>query len=102
MEFTFSMGLWGAALLAIASVVFGVVIYVYGNPRFGLEWLITSIAAFVGAFVASEFIVGLRTWEPVLDGLALVPALVGGVVIGGIVAIAARLTSAQPTAHQGY
>jgi hypothetical protein len=40
--------------------------------------------------VASEFIVAWRTFEPVWDGLALVPALLGGLVVGIIVEVATR------------
>jgi hypothetical protein len=43
-----------------------------------------------GALVASEFIVAWRTVEPVFDGLALVPALLGGLLLGIVVAVAMR------------
>jgi hypothetical protein len=40
--------------------------------------------------IASEFIISLRTFEPVWDGLALVPALIGGLVVGLVVEVATR------------
>lgn len=98
MEFTFSMGFWGAALLIVASSVFGVGVFLFGRPEHDFEWLFTSLAAFVGAFVASEFIVGFRTWEPVVDGMALFPALIGGVVLGLIVALGVRFVGAEAAA----
>jgi hypothetical protein len=93
MEFSYVIGLWAIIALIVGSVFVGVAIQLLGEPSFGYEWLTTAIGAGVGAFVASEFIVGLRAWEPVFDGLAVAPAVVGGLVVGAIVAIATRLLS---------
>ena len=79
MDLAYSMGMWALILIIVASVIYG-----GGRPdgrfqaSFDYEWRLTAIAAGIGAFGASEFIVGLRDWEPVFDGLALVPALIGG------------------------
>jgi uncharacterized membrane protein YeaQ/YmgE (transglycosylase-associated protein family) len=62
-----------------------------GAARFGYEWVVTAIAAFIGAFVASEFVVDWRAYAPVFDNLALIPALIGGVVVGIVIAVATRL-----------
>ncbi len=91
MEFSFTIGMWAVIALIVGSVVLGVVIQLFGNPGFGYEWLITAIGAVIGGFVASEFIVGFRTWEPLFDDMAIVPALLGAIVVGGVVAIAVRL-----------
>ncbi|HEY7023581.1 MAG TPA: hypothetical protein VH371_01330 [Candidatus Limnocylindrales bacterium] len=93
MDFAYDMGMWALILIIVASVVYGVAIQMIGNASFGYEWLLTSIAAGIGAFGASEFIVGFRDWEPVFDGMALVPALIGGLLVGGVVAAAARLVA---------
>ena len=51
----------------------------------------------VGALVASEFIVALQAGRIVFDGLALVPALAGGLVLGVFVEVATRyLTGGGP------
>jgi uncharacterized membrane protein YeaQ/YmgE (transglycosylase-associated protein family) len=97
MELSFTIGMWAVIALVIGSVVLGVAIQLLGNPDFGYEWLITAIAAGIGAFVASEFIVGFRTWEPMFDGLATIPALIGAIVVGGVAAIAMRVL--VPNAH---
>jgi hypothetical protein len=34
--------------------------------------------------------VGWRNWEPVLDGLAIGPAVIGGVVVGAVVGVIAH------------
>jgi uncharacterized membrane protein YeaQ/YmgE (transglycosylase-associated protein family) len=90
MELTIALGLFGWAALIVGALVFGGIAQMVGETRTGFEWLVDAIAAGFGALVASEFIVGWRTFEPVADGLALVPALIGGLVLGLAVEVATR------------
>src|SRR6187200_3776683 len=90
MEFAVSLGLGGAILLIAGALVFGGVAQFVGETRTGYEWLVDAVAAGIGALVASEFIVAWQATGPVVDGLALVPALVGGLVVGLAVEIATR------------
>jgi hypothetical protein len=90
MEFAISLGLVGWLLLVVGAIVFGGVAQLIGQPATGYEWIGTAIAAAIGAIVASEFIVGWQAFEPVWEGLALVPALVGGLVVGTLVVVATR------------
>ena len=53
-----------------------------GETRTGVEWLVDAIAFGIGAIVASEFVTAWRTFEPVWAGLAVVPAVIGGLVVG--------------------
>lgn len=100
MEFTYVIGNWAIVALLVGSIAFGVGVQLIGHPGFGYEWLITALATAVGAFGASEFIVGFRTWEPIFDGAAIVPAIAGGFVVGVVVAIATRfLTSGTVQTH---
>jgi len=100
MDFGFSMGLFGALALVAGAVVFGVLVQLLGTPSFGYEWVATAIAAFLGGFAASEFVVGFRSFDPLYEGLALVPAIIGGILLGGVVAIGARyLASDTYTTH---
>jgi uncharacterized membrane protein YeaQ/YmgE (transglycosylase-associated protein family) len=78
MDFAISLGLGGWLVLIVGAVVFGVVAQNVGEARMGYEWLVDAIAAGIGALVASEFVIAWRAFEPVFDGLALVPALLGG------------------------
>jgi uncharacterized membrane protein YeaQ/YmgE (transglycosylase-associated protein family) len=87
-------------VVILAALAFGVIAQFIGDARTGYEWLIDAIAFAIGAIVASEFIVGLRTFEPVYDGLALVPALVGGLAFGTVVEVVTRyLTGGHYTSH---
>ena len=100
-ELAITLGLGGWILLIVGAVVFGVVAQFVGEANTGYEWLVDGVAAFAGALIASEFIVGMRTFAPVWDGLALVPALVGGLIVGVIVELATRyLTGGTYTAHR--
>jgi hypothetical protein len=100
MDFTISIGIGGWIIVVLAALAFGVVAQFVGDARTGYEWLIDAIAFGIGAIVASEFIVGLRTFEPVYDGLALVPALVGGLAFGLVVEVVTRyLTGGHYRGH---
>ena len=91
MELALTLGVWGLIAVIVGALVFGVLAQSIGETRTGYEWLIDSIAAGTGAIVASEFIVAWQSWGPMFDGLAIVPALIGGLVVGGVVEVATRL-----------
>jgi uncharacterized membrane protein YeaQ/YmgE (transglycosylase-associated protein family) len=99
-ELAITLGIGGWFLVILGALVFGVVAQFIGETRTGFEWLVDSIAAGVGAIIASEFIVGLQAYGPVWDGLALVPALVGGLVLGGIVELSTRYLTGGTYAHR--
>ena len=93
MEFTITLGLGGWIALILGALAFGVVAQFVGETRLGYEWLIDAIGAGIGALVASEFIVAGQTVEPVWDGLAIIPAVIGGLVVGLIVEVVTRFAS---------
>ena len=93
MEFTITLGVAGWMALILGALAFGVVAQSIGEPRFDFEWLVDAIGAGIGALVASEFIVAWQTVEPVWDGLAIIPAVIGGLVVGLIVEIVTRFTT---------
>ena len=86
------MNLWEAILLASGAVVIAAVAQYIGRTSFGYEWVFTGIAALVGGWLGSEAFGTLSTWGPVFEGLYLVPALIGAVVLGGIVDAAVRFS----------
>jgi uncharacterized membrane protein YeaQ/YmgE (transglycosylase-associated protein family) len=92
-EFTITLGLGGWIALIVGAVVFGAIAQYIGETRLGYEWLIDAIGAGIGALVASEFIVAWQTVEPVWDGLAIIPAVIGGLVVGLIVELVTRFAS---------
>jgi uncharacterized membrane protein YeaQ/YmgE (transglycosylase-associated protein family) len=100
MELAISLGIGGWLVLLAGALLFGVLAQLIGETRTGYEWLVDGIAAALGALIASEFIISARTWEPVWDGLALVPALIGGIAVGVVIELATRyLTGGRYTTH---
>jgi hypothetical protein len=98
-ELTFTLGLGGWILLIFGALVFGGAAQVIGEARTGAEWLVDAIAFGIGALIGSEFIVATQAYGPVWDGLALVPALVGGLIVGVIVELATRYITHGTYAH---
>jgi len=90
MEFAITLGFIGWTALIVGALVFGVIAQLVGETRSGFEWLGDAIGFGIGALVASEFIVAFQTVGPVWDGVALVPALIGGLVLGVVVEVATR------------
>ena len=100
MEFAITLGIVGWMVLVVGALVFGAIAQFVGETRTGFEWLGDAIGFGIGALVASEFIIGWQAFEPVFDGLALVPALIGGLVVGLIVEVTTRLvTGGTYTGH---
>jgi uncharacterized membrane protein YeaQ/YmgE (transglycosylase-associated protein family) len=93
MEIAFALGLVGWIVLIVGALAFGVIAQLVGETRTNFEWLVDSIGFGVGAVVASEFLVSWRTVEPVWDGLALLPALIGGLVVGIVIELVARFST---------
>ena len=100
MELIITMGLVGWAILIVGSLVFGVVAQFIGETRTGFEWLVDAVAAGIGALAASEFIVAWQAIGPVVDGLALAPALAGGLVVGLVVEFATRYLTGGHYTHE--
>jgi len=90
----------GSALIVVivAGIVLGIVAQVIGVARSGYDGLITAIAFVGGAIVAGQWLGGVSTWGPQLDGLYLLPALVGGIVLGVIADLAVRIAFPATTA----
>jgi hypothetical protein len=93
MGFEISIGAIGWLVLIVAAVVVGAGMQLIGEERFGYEWIVTGIGTFIGGLAASEFIVSWRTFEPVHDGLALIPAAIGGLIVGVVVAVVTRVAT---------
>jgi len=100
MELAINLGLFGWLAILAGALLFGVVAQFIGETRTGYEWLVDGIAAALGAVVASEFIISARTWEPVWEGLAIVPAIIGALALGIVVELVTRfMTGGRYTAR---
>ena len=89
------MGIGAFAIVVVAALILGVLVQMYLNPKSGYEWLIVGVAASVGAWFASEitwtqWFTGLTDLGPQFDGLLVIPAVIGGLLIGVLVEAVAR------------
>jgi uncharacterized membrane protein YeaQ/YmgE (transglycosylase-associated protein family) len=101
MELAISLGFGGWLALFAGAMLFGVIAQFFGETRTGYEWLVDGVAAALGAVIASEFIISLQAFAPVWDGLAIVPAVIGGLALGIVVELATRyLTGGRYTTRQ--
>ena len=99
MELAITLGLGGWILLIAASLVFGAIAQYVGETRTGWEGAVDAVAFGIGALIGSEFIVAMQAYGPVWDGLALVPALVGGLIVGLIVELSTRYVTGGTYVH---
>jgi uncharacterized membrane protein YeaQ/YmgE (transglycosylase-associated protein family) len=102
MDFNIALDPLGWGLVIVGGLVVGAIIQLIGDVRFPYEWLLTAVAGIVGAIVASEFVIGFRTFEPVWGGLALIPALAGGVIVGVLVAAVTRYATEGSLFHSAH
>jgi uncharacterized membrane protein YeaQ/YmgE (transglycosylase-associated protein family) len=99
MELAFTLGLVAWIVVIVGALLFGVIAQYIGEARTGYEWLVDAMAFGIGAVGASEFIIGWQKFEPVFDGLALVPALIGGLVVGVVVELLTRYVTGGSYSH---
>lgn len=98
MDLSFDITTLGLISMVVVALALGVVAQMIGEVRTGYEWLLTAIGVLVGAFVASEYL-GLRTFAPVWENVALIPAIVGGLVLGAVVDLVTRYTTHGSLTH---
>jgi len=79
-----------AILLVLGALIFGAIAQVIGRVVVGYEWIFTAVAALAGGWIGSEALGALSTWGPVFDDLYVLPAVIGGVILGGVVDVIVR------------
>lgn len=90
----------GLLLLVGGALVLGVIAQFIGETRTGYEWLIAGVAALVGGWLGSEAFGTLSAWGPEVASLYVVPALIGGVIVGGVVdAVVRTMTGGSFVTH---
>ena len=95
MQLAFDVGVGGWGLLVVGAFVIGVVAQWIGLAEGDDDWFPVMAGAFIGGAIGSEWIAPLATWEPVWDGIALVPAAIGGALVGAIAALIVLVTGGQ-------
>ena len=96
------MGIWGYVILIAGALAIGLVAQFAGKSRTIFDWFIAGVFAGAAAFVGSELLGSYSTWGPEVDGLFVLPALIGGVVVGAIVDGAERYIISPDTEGSWY
>lgn len=97
------MGIGAFAIVVVAALIVGVFVQMYLAPKSGYEWLIVGVAASIGAWLASEitwtqWFTGLTNLGPQFDGLLVIPAVIGGLLLGAATEAVARVVESPTTA----
>jgi uncharacterized membrane protein YeaQ/YmgE (transglycosylase-associated protein family) len=82
------MSVLGWIIVIAGALAAGVIAQLLVKARdLPFRWIASAIAAFIGAVFASEWLLPSAT--PQFEGIALWPAILGGLAVGGIVDLAA-------------
>jgi uncharacterized membrane protein YeaQ/YmgE (transglycosylase-associated protein family) len=101
--FGWDVGMSGYALLVLfaGAIVIGTIPQFIGRSTYApVEWAVTSIAALVGGWLGSESVGTFSTWGWSFEGLYIVPALIGGVLLAAIVDVTFRLLTGGTYVHE--
>lgn len=89
-----------ALLLVLAALLIGVVSQYIGDVTVGFEWAGTGVAALVGGYLGSEAFGAASTWGPVFDGLYLLPAIIGALIVGFVIDAILRFSTEGTYVHR--
>lgn len=93
------MHAWGYVILIVGAIVIGLGAQYLMRQRVGYEWVLTSVGAAVGGFVASEYhLGGLGKWGTEVAAMSIFPALIGAVILAVIVEAVIYFT-VRPRTH---
>ena len=99
--FGWDVGMSALAVVALigAAVVIGAVLQFIGDVTIGYEWSVAGLAAIVGGWIGSESLGALSSWGPAWEGMFLLPALIGAVVLGFVVDLVVRYATGGSLVH---
>jgi uncharacterized membrane protein YeaQ/YmgE (transglycosylase-associated protein family) len=92
---------WAVLLLVGGAIVIGAIAHLIGEVRTGWEGPIAAVAALVGGYIGSEALGAFSTWGVVFQGLYVLPALIGAVVLGVAVDAIVRYATHGSYVHAG-
>jgi len=93
------MSAYAAILLVAGAILIGVVAHFIGDVTTGWEGPTAAVAALIGGYVGSEALGTLSTWGYAFEGLYVVPALIGAIVVGFVVDAVVRFSTNGSYVH---
>lgn len=92
---------WAALALVVGALVIGFVAQYIGEVTVGYEWSLTTLAALAGGWLGSEAFGAASAWGPEWEGLYVLPAVIGAVLLAAVVDLLVRsLSGGSLTHHQ--
>lgn len=93
------MSAYAAILLVAGAILIGVVSHFVGDVTTGWEGPIVAVAALIGGYLGSEAFGAFSTWGYAFEGLYVLPAVIGGVVLGAVTDAVVRFTTEGSYVH---
>jgi uncharacterized membrane protein YeaQ/YmgE (transglycosylase-associated protein family) len=100
LDWNVGMSAFAAILLVAGAVLLGAIPQFIGEPRLPVEWIFPMIGVLVGGWIGSEALGALSTWGPEYQGLYVLPAIIGGVVLGAAVDVIVRYVTGGSFVHE--
>ncbi len=94
------IGAWAALLLVLSALAVSMLAQYVGEVAVGYEWSLTALGVLVGGWIGSEVLGAAGAWGPEWDGMYIIPAAIGGLVVGALVEMTARWTTGGTIAHR--
>jgi uncharacterized membrane protein YeaQ/YmgE (transglycosylase-associated protein family) len=98
------MGFTAFLGIVVVAVIVGIGVQYLLKSSLTYEWLIVALAGAFGAYFASETFVGstifegIKDWGPQLDGMFIIPAIIGGILLALVADIGVRAGGPAPQA----
>lgn len=90
---------WGYVILIVGAIVIGALAQYLVREHLGYEGIVTAIGAGIGGYVGGAFhLGGLAGWGTAYYGLAIFPALIGGLIIAAAVEVVMYYALRAPAA----
>jgi len=96
------LGYTGFGILLVISLALGVLSQFIGRPGTRWQWLVASVAWFLGGLYMSEVLFAAATVDeiqPIIDGLAFDESLLGGAIAGVVAVAVTRLVTGGSPFH---
>lgn len=99
------MGPLAFVSLVVIGLIIGFAVQLLGKSTIRYEWLIVAVAITFGGYFASESFPGstvfanIKDWGPVFDGLHVIPAAIGAIILGVVADLGMRTS---PETQPGY
>jgi uncharacterized membrane protein YeaQ/YmgE (transglycosylase-associated protein family) len=100
------MGFFAFAGIVVIALIAGFAVQMYQKRALPYEWLIIALAGTFGAYFASETVPGatvpvlesIKDWGLTLDGMYVIPAVVGGILLAVVAYFGTRASESLQAA----